>query len=196
MSQAARGRAQRARPPCARRVGRPPVARSLPNSAAASSIVQTGPAETSSPSISSSHSASVAQRSPRRARPHRFLVGVELPLGELRPADDLAQPLPELRLERADGEPPPVGGRVQPVAGEPTGQQPLGQAAEPVRDEAGASRGSSRPQRGARGRSARGRAAPRPPRAPRRARRRRGRRPASAAAPAPCRRGRPPSPGS
>ena len=48
----------------------------------------------------------------------RLLVRVELALRELRPARDLAQPLPELRLERADRQPAPVGGRVDPVAGE------------------------------------------------------------------------------
>ena len=52
------------------------------------------------------------------------------------PADQLAEPEEELRLERADGQLAPVGGRVDPVAGEAAGQEARERiAAEPVRDE-------------------------------------------------------------
>ena len=63
--------------------------------------------------------------------------GDELALGQLGPPDQLAEPDEELRLERADGQVAAVGGLVDPVAGEPAGEEARQRvAAEPVRDEA------------------------------------------------------------
>ena len=54
----------------------------------------------------------------RELRGERFLVVVVLPICELGPVEELAQPREELRLERADRELAAVGGRVDAVAGE------------------------------------------------------------------------------
>jgi hypothetical protein len=94
--------ARRARLRCARRApGRGPRG-SKPNSAAASSIVQTGPAQTSSP-VEELEPLGERSRGDRLGEPacDRFLVRVELALRQIRPARELAQSLPELRLERA-----------------------------------------------------------------------------------------------
>ena len=53
----------------------------------------------------------------------RSLILLVLPVGEVGASEELAETLEELRLERADGEVAPVGGRVDPVARETTGQQ-------------------------------------------------------------------------
>ena len=124
-------------------------------------------------------------------------LGVEVALRELRAADHLAEPDEELRLERADGEPAAVGGRVDPVAGEAAREEARQRiAAEPVRDEpVGAVSHRDRQPRAAAGALALEHAR-RAPRRRRRALRRRGRRAAAAAARAPCPRARPPSRGS
>ena len=65
-----------------------------------------------------------------------FLVGVELALRELGTSDQLAQPAEERRLERRDGQPLFVGGRVDPVARKSAGEQAWHRLArEPVRCE-------------------------------------------------------------
>ena len=109
-----------------------------PKSAAASASVATGPTQTSSPSKSSSHAASgrSANTAASSAASSSWRLGEKLALGELGATDQLAETDEELRLERADGELPPVGRLVDPVAGEPAGEEPRQRvAAEPVRDE-------------------------------------------------------------
>ena len=106
--------------------------------AAPSASVATGPTQTSSPSNSSQPvlERAVANIAASSAREFLLRVGVVLALGELRSADHLAEPHEELRLERADGELAAVGGRVDPVAGQPAGEKARQRvAAEPVRDE-------------------------------------------------------------
>ena len=194
-----RSRARPAMPPYAARRGRTASRFRRRTSAAASASVATGPTHTSSPSKSSQ---------PRRERPlHEngselgcelvLGIGEQLALGELRPPDQLAEPDEELRLERADGELPPVGRRVDPVAGEPTREEARQRvAAEPVRDEPVRAVRHRDRRAGRRARCAPARAAlPGSPRR-RRVRRRRGRRAAAAAGRARCPRARPPSRGS
>ena len=65
-----------------------------------------------------------------------LLVGLVLPLRELRALDELAQTPEELRLECRDGESTPVRRVVDAVAREPAGQHARHRlAAEPVRDQ-------------------------------------------------------------
>src|SRR4051795_13199944 len=65
-----------------------------------------------------------------------LLVGVELPLRQLRSAEQPRQAAEERRLERGEGEMASVRGLVDAVAGEAAGQHARqGLAAEPVRDE-------------------------------------------------------------
>ena len=60
-----------------------------------------------------------------RERVAELVLGgrVVLPLDKILAPDELAQAAEELLLERADGEPPAVGGRVDPVAGGAAGEQ-------------------------------------------------------------------------
>ena len=109
-----------------------------PNAAAPSARVATGPTQTSSSSKSSSHSASgrVSKTAPSSAASASCPSGSNWRCGELGAFDQLAQPLEELRLERADGQVPGVGGRVDPVAGKPAGEEAWQRiAAEAVCDE-------------------------------------------------------------
>ena len=109
-----------------------------PNSAAASASVATGPTHTSSPSKSSSQAAErpLHEDGGELGRELVLALGEQLALGQLGAADQLAEAEEELRLERADGQVPAVGGLVDPVAGEPAGEEPRQRvAAEPVRDE-------------------------------------------------------------
>ena len=97
------------------------------------SSVATGPAETSSPSNSSSHSASVRDASAASSSGRR---GSHWRPDELRQLDELAEPLPELRLERGDRQEAAVGGRVDAIAGDAAGEQLRHRlAADAVRDE-------------------------------------------------------------
>ena len=88
----------------------------------------------------------VEQLEPLRERPRRerrlelrgeiVLRVAELPLGEVGPADQLAGPREELRLERAERQVASVGGRVDPVARKRPGQRPRARLlAEPVADQ-------------------------------------------------------------
>ena len=108
-----------------------------------------------------------ARRSPRRARAATASwSGSNCRSRQVGPADDLAEPLPELRLERADRQPAAVGGGVDPVAGEAAGQQPPGGPLRAGARRGGASRASSRRRAGRRGPCARARAGRRRPPAP------------------------------
>ena len=106
-----------------------------PNAAAPSASVATGPTQTSSPSKALEP---LGER-PRGERggqlgPELLLLVAVLPLGELGPPEQLAEPPEEHRLERADGQVPPVGAGVDPVARERAGEEPAVRlAAEPVR---------------------------------------------------------------
>ena len=93
---------------------------SLAERLGASARVATGPTQTSSSSKSSSHSSSgcVGEDAPSSAASASCAVGVELPLGEVGPADHLAEAEEELRLERGDRQVAAVGRLVDPVAGE------------------------------------------------------------------------------
>ena len=65
----------------------------------------------------------------------RFLVLLVVTVDEVGPFDQLAEPLPELRLDGSDGEEAAVGGLVRAVAREPAGERALGLAVQPVRCE-------------------------------------------------------------
>ena len=148
----------------------------------------------------------VEQLEPLRERPRRerrlelareiILRVAELPLGEVGPADQLAGPREELRLERAERQVATVGGRVDPVARERPGQRPRARLlAEPVADQPVAPMRHRDAHAGALDPCGRGGRAPRAPPSPHRARRPRGRRSAPAARSA-CPRARRPSRGS
>ena len=77
-----------------------------------------------------------AREDPRELACERLLILGVLPVRELRPLDELAEPPEELRLERPDRDEAPVRRPVDPVAGEPAGEESRdGVPAEPVRDE-------------------------------------------------------------
>ena len=113
-----------------------PVSTGAPSHSDASARVATGPTMTSSPSKSSSQS---GQRP--RAKDlgelggQRFLVLLVVTVDEVGPFDQLAEPLPELRLDGSDGEEAAVGGLVRAVAREPAGERALRLAVQPVRCE-------------------------------------------------------------
>ena len=65
----------------------------------------------------------------------RFLVLLVVTVDEVGPSDQLAEPLPELRLDGSDGEEAAVGGLVRAVAREPAGERALGLAVQAVRCE-------------------------------------------------------------
>ena len=132
-----KGRARRATAPCAPRArAAGPFGTGSPNWAAASASVATGPAITSSPSKSSSHSASGRSRkTAASSRGERLLILVVVALDELGAPDQLAEAWPELRLDRRDREEAPVGRLVDPVAREPAGQRALRLAVQTVRRE-------------------------------------------------------------
>src|SRR5581483_4582942 len=79
----------------------------------------------------------VAQRLRLEQRGELGQLGLELARLEVGPAEQVAQPQPELRLERGDGEVAAVGGFVDAVAGGAAGEQARRRVAgEPVRHEA------------------------------------------------------------
>ena len=103
------------------------------SSAAASASERTGPTHVSSCSSRSSHSRIVRVRNSASSSGSS---GSNARSGEIRPVEQLAEALPELRLERRDRQVAAVGGLVDPVAGDAAREQALdGVAGEPVCDE-------------------------------------------------------------
>ena len=109
----------------------------VPKTVAASARVQTGPhADVLSVEQLEPGGEGAGEQDATELVCERLLVRVVVPLGEVGPLEQLAQPSKELRLEGRDRQMPPVGRAVDAIAGETAREQPRdGVASEPMRDE-------------------------------------------------------------